>query len=125
ATVYVAAGGGAAGGANAALHEAGRELALRRIPVLGPVGAQGVLHANREPRGRDVEVVLLDEVGPQTRPAVVGGGGPPDEDHLRYLEQVAHVADPVGVGVALGGGWVGPAVVAGGPAAGARPGGLG
>src|SRR5262249_27893402 len=108
---------GPAVGANAALHEAGRELALRRIPVLGPVGAQGVLHPNREPRGRDVEAVLLDEVGPQTRPAVVGGGGPPDEDHLRYLEQVAHVADPVTVDVTLVGVGIGRAVVAGVPEA--------
>jgi len=79
--------------------------------VVARVGTQGILNAHGEPLG-DVELVLLDEVGPQARTAVVDGGGPSYENHLRHLEQIAHVADAVAVDVALVGVGIDGAVVA-------------
>src|SRR5436190_2669700 len=92
-------------------HDPARDPALARIPVLGGVQAERVLDPHRDP-ARDAEPRLLDELGLQAPPAVVDGTRLSDEDHLRHLQEIAHIPDPVLVLVGLLGVEIDGAVVA-------------
>src|SRR5262249_22526954 len=100
-----------AAGPARALHGTRRKTALRRIPVVREVRAEGVLHPHRDPL-LDPEAVRLDELDLELHLAVVRAPGLPLQAHASGLEQVARVADAVPIEVVLVGVGRGRAVVA-------------